>query len=70
MSFKSHLLVDFAGFLSNKMPTFYEATETGETTESASVKVHYWKPLLCLTFLYFVITCGIERIYQPMVSHR
>ena len=53
------------------MPVYYGTTSTTEMNESANndVKVHFWKPLLVLTFFYYVISCGIERIYQPMVIH-
>ena len=47
------------------MPVFYN--ETDEKTEASKVRIHHWKPLLGLTFFYFFIACGIERIYQPMV---
>ena len=55
------------GLSSLKMPTFYEVTETGETT-STPVRISHWKPLLVFAFFYYVISCGIERIYQPMVN--
>ena len=48
------------------MPVFYN--ETDEKTEASKVRIHHWKPLLGLTFFYFFIACGIERIYQPMVN--
>ena len=53
------------------MPVYYGTTSTTEMNETGNkdVKVHFWKPLLVLTFLYYVISCGIERIYQPMVIH-
>lgn len=47
-----------------KMPVFYN--ETDEKTEASKIRIHHWKPLLGLTFFYFFIACGIERIYQPM----
>ena len=53
------------------MPVYYGTTSTTEMNETGNkdVKVHFWKPLLVLTFFYYVISCGIERIYQPMVIH-
>ena len=30
-------------------------------------KIVHWKPLLVLTVFYYFISCGVERIYQPMV---
>ena len=53
------------GTLPYKMPVFYN--ETDEKTEASKVRIHHWKPLLGVTFFYFFIACGIERIYQPMV---
>jgi hypothetical protein len=54
------------------MPQFYELTlsseEEGESYKrSARTRIHYWKPVLALTFLYYVTSCGIEKIYQSMV---
>lgn len=55
------------GFSPYKMPVFYDAAATNENEESSrQPKIHFWKPLLFLTFFYYVISCGIERIYQPM----
>ena len=53
------------------MPVYYGTTSTTEMNETGNndVKVYFWKPLLVLTFFYYVISCGIERIYQPMVIH-
>jgi hypothetical protein len=53
------------------MPVYYGTTSTTEMNETGNndVKVHFWKPLLVLTFFYYVISCGIERIYQPMVIY-
>ena len=57
------------GLLPFKMPIYYGTTSTTEMSDTGvhHVKVHFWKPLLLLTFFYYVISCGIERIYQPMV---
>ena len=52
------------------MPTFYKKDTTDEKKSQPSrVRLTYWKPLLTLTFFYFFIACGIERIYQPMVKY-
>lgn len=48
------------------MPVFYEEAATSDEPGSQATRIQYWKPLLVLTFFYYVITCGIERIYQPM----
>ena len=61
------------------MPRYYE-TEMDNDTEMKTVDgdgkeevatsktIHHWRPLLLLTFFYYLISCGIERIYQPMVG--
>lgn len=51
----------FLGMLPLKMPQYY-----GEVEARSAPKIVYWKPLLVMTFFYYFITCGIERIYQPM----
>ena len=52
------------------MPIFYkEDTTAGKKSQPSRVRLTYWKPLLSLTFFYFFIACGIERIYQPMVKY-
>ena len=57
------------GCLPYRMPVYYEdTTEDEPNTEASTVKVQNWNLLLFLTFFYYVISCGIERIYQPMVS--
>ena len=47
------------------MPVFYEVARTSEYQEQGP-RVSRWRGLLLLTFFFYVITCGIERIYQPM----
>ena len=55
------------------MPHYYDygAVNKEEKIESAEksnrTTIALWKPLLVLTFFYYLITCGVERIYQPMV---
>ena len=59
-----------------KMPQYYDygAVNKEEKIESAeksnAAKIALWRPLLVLTFFYYLITCGVERIYQPMVRKR
>ena len=68
------------GLLPYKMPRFYkdpaiegdssseaEADQDASKTNTSATRVRYWIPLLFLTFFYYFISCGIERIYQPMV---
>ena len=45
-----------------------ESDQDAPQTNVAAARVRYWVPLLFLTFFYYFISCGIERIYQPMVS--
>jgi hypothetical protein len=60
------------------MPRFYadateateadgEAREAGPRPSNSETRVRFWLPLLCITFFYYFCSCGIERIYQPMV---
>ena len=55
------------------MPRHYE-NENDTTDDEANqnkdnvIRIHHWKPLLLFTYFYYVISCGIERIYQPMVK--
>ena len=52
-----------------RMPRYYEAE--GLEATSSPTKQH---PISCLplfyalVFLYYFVSCGIERIYQPMAS--
>jgi len=61
------------------MPRFYQDpttevetdTETradGSRLNSSATRILHWRPLLVVTFAYYFISCGIERIYQPMVK--
>lgn len=55
-----------------KMPRYYTDDEDKPDDGSHShpepeCKIRYFKTFLALVFVYYFITCGIERIYQPMV---
>ena len=56
------------------MPQYYEDGEEHDddkenySEKSRTTNIALWKPLLFLTFFYYLISCGIERIYQPMVN--
>ena len=58
------------------MPEYYEEevseVDVGKETlnEAKASNIAMWKPLLILTFFYYLITCGVERIYQPMVRKK
>lgn len=72
-------LARFSGCLPYKIPRYYEDEEIAlegspseERKESSAAKngscrIYYWKSvLLCLSFFY-MLSCGIERIFQSMV---
>ena len=49
------------------MPRFYESD--GEDKNKADLPekdIKYWKIFLVVVFFYYFISCGVERIYQPM----
>ena len=46
------------------MPRFYESEEVKNESEKKELKFFY--PVLMLVFVYYFLSCGIERIYQPM----
>ena len=49
------------------MPRFYEGDEENNKTEISTEKnIKYWKLFLVVVFFYYFISCGVERIYQPM----
>ena len=48
------------------MPCYYEES-LEDNFESGTNRIKLWKPLLAITFFYYFFSCGIERIYQPMV---
>ena len=54
-------------FYDDDMPTSDQGTTNTETA-SRHLPTRTWIPLLVLTFFYYAISCGIERIYQPMVN--
>ena len=57
------------GFLPWRMPRFYESVPGKEvTTTTTTTTVVRWKLMLVAVFVYYMLSCGIERIYQPMVS--
>ena len=39
----------------------------GGRAVAGGARIHYWKSVLVCVFFYFMLSCGIERIYQPMV---
>ena len=54
------------------MPRFYETIDGDNVDElnnkSSEPRVVHWKLMLVGTFIYYGFSCGIERIYQPMVK--
>ena len=56
-----------------KMPVYEEQNEE-ERTEKADVREEYrklagWLPLIILIFLFYIVSCGIERIFQSTVFY-
>ena len=47
------------------MPRYYEGGE-GEEKEEEGRGVRHWRLFLAVVFLYYFVSCGVERIYQPM----
>ena len=48
------------------MPCYYDES-LEDDFENGTNRIRLWKPLLAVTFFYYFFSCGIERIYQPMV---
>jgi len=49
-----------------KMPRFYDSEQTFAGKDLPEKDIKYWKLFLAVIFFYYFISCGIERIYQPM----
>ena len=61
-----------AAFLPFTMPRHYDSEEIETDTKLSAengTNTRLWKTLLGFTFFYYFCSCGIERIYQPMVGH-
>jgi len=49
------------------MPRYYESQDQQEEESAKPSSSIRCRPLFfALVFLYYVVSCGIERIYQPM----
>ena len=49
------------------MPRFYESDGEGaDKVQLPEKDIEYWKVFLLIVFFYYFISCGVERIYQPM----
>ena len=50
------------------MPRFYESDDGEDKNKTGVVEkdIKYWKIFLVVVFFYYFISCGVERIYQPM----
>ena len=62
------------------MPRFYEERGEEEKEEKSESVIRHWKTFLVVSirsyglamiphqvvFLYYFVSCGVERIYQPM----
>lgn len=65
-------VIVFVVMLPFDMPRYYvndNSISEDEPKESNVIKIRLWKHLLLFTFFYYLISCGIERIYQPMVKN-
>ena len=58
-----------------QMPRFYESSseETVDKSEASEKQsgdkdMKYWRIFLILVFCYYFISCGVERIYQVLVT--
>ncbi len=58
------------GCLPLRMPRYYEehrADDDGyHSVPSSETRVKHWIPIVALVVVYYALSCGIERIYQPM----
>ena len=63
-------LISIVALLPFSMPRYYEhdQIENDQDMNTNRREIRLWKPLLIVTFFYYFFSCGIERIYQPMVS--
>ena len=70
MNFVRLTLISFVALLPFSMPRYYEhdQIENDQDMNTNRREIRLWKPLLIVTFFYYFFSCGIERIYQPMVS--
>ena len=48
------------------MPRFYDSDDAVAGKDLPDKDIKYWKLFLVVVFFYYFISCGIERIYQPM----
>merc|ERR1712025_1475454 len=48
-----------------EMPRFYEE-KADDDKKSHEHKIRYLKTFLAMVFFYYFVSCGVERIYQPM----
>ena len=53
------------------MPRYYEQDKQAElgAGQEAERSIPHWKPLLMVVFLYYFVSCGVERIFQSMVPN-
>jgi len=49
-----------------KMPRYYDNDDSAKGKDLPDKDIKYWKLFLAVVFFYYFISCGIERIYQPM----
>ncbi len=52
------------GLLPLKMPRYYEDHEAAAALTGS--RIHYWKLVVIGTTIYYILSCGIERVFQSM----
>ena len=54
------------------MPQYYDTDDAPAdgSKHSSQPRIVHWKLVLVMIFFYYFISCGVERIYQPMVKHK
>ncbi len=52
------------------MPRYYEDEDyesvPGSSPSTSDPRIVHWRPLAALVVFYYLLSCGVERIYQPM----
>ncbi len=60
-----------AGSLPLEMPRFYETgggASANKSVAASGSRIKHWKVVIGAVGVYYTLSCGIERIYQPMVQ--
>ncbi len=54
------------GCLPLRMPRYYEEVGEYDSVPSSEPRIKHWKLVAVGVAVYYTLSCGIERIYQPM----